>query len=79
MAARPVLLRSISFVAGGYVADGAAMEKAIKDLVDLGKMGRISRRSSSTSAHGGVALHSLSHAIPEAKPKPASCSARSCK
>ena len=45
------------------MADGAAMEKAIKDLVDLGKIDRISRRSSSTSAHAAAASHTVGRAI----------------
>jgi hypothetical protein len=65
-AALVLLPKSISFVAGGYVADGAAMEKAIKDLVDLGKNDpNFPEVKFNVGTHGGVALHSLSHAIPE--------------
>jgi hypothetical protein len=64
-AALVLLPKSISLVAGGYVADGAAMEKAIKDLVDLGKSDpNFPEVKFNSGSHGGVALHSLSHAIP---------------
>jgi hypothetical protein len=67
-AALVLMPKSISLVAGGYVADGAAMEKAIKDLVDLGKNEpNFPEVKFNVGQHGGVQLHSLEHAIPESE------------
>jgi hypothetical protein len=67
-AALVLLPKSISFVAGGYVADGAAMEKAIKDLVDLGKgEPNFPEVKFNAGAHGGVQLHTITAPIPEAE------------
>ena len=67
-AALVLLPKSISLVAGGYVADGAAMEKAIKDLIELGKNEpNFPEVKFNTGAHGGVQLHTLTAPIPEAE------------
>jgi hypothetical protein len=65
-AALVLLPKSISFVAGGYVADGAAMEKAVKDLVDLAKNEpNFPEVKFNVATHAGVALHTLKAPIPE--------------
>jgi hypothetical protein len=67
-AALVLLPKSISFVAGGYVADGAAMEKAIKDLIELGKNEpNFPEVKFNVGSHAGVQLHSLTAPIPEAE------------
>jgi hypothetical protein len=67
-AALVLMPKSISLVAGGYVADGAAMEKAIKDLVELGKNEpNFPEVKFNVSQHAGVQLHTLEHAIPESE------------
>jgi hypothetical protein len=66
-AALVLMPKSISLVAGGYVADGAAMEKAIKDLVDLGRGDpNFPEVKFNVGTHAGVQLHTLTAAIPEA-------------
>lgn len=67
-AALVLMPKSISLVAGGHVADGAAMEKAIKDLVDLGRGDpNFPEVKFNVGTHAGVQLHSLTAPIPEAE------------
>lgn len=52
---------SFQLAAGGYVADGAAVEKALKDLVDVAKgTPGFPQVEFNAAAHGDVKLHRLS-------------------
>jgi hypothetical protein len=53
-------------VAGGYVADGAAVEKVLKDLVDVAKdTPNFPQVEFNAGAHGDVKLHRLSMPVPD--------------
>lgn len=64
-AALVLLPKSLSFVAGGYVADGQMMEKALRDLVEMGKNEpNFPKVEFNAGQHGGVQLHRLTAPIP---------------
>jgi hypothetical protein len=65
-AAAVVLLpKSLSFVAAGYVADGPAMEKAIRDGLDLAKdQPNFPTIQFNAGSHGEVKFHRLTANIP---------------
>jgi hypothetical protein len=57
---------NISFVAGGYVADGAGLEAAFKKLVDVAKDDpEFPKVKLDVATHAGVKFHTLSVPIPE--------------
>jgi hypothetical protein len=58
--------KNISFVAGGYVADGAGLEAAFKKLVDVAKDDpEFPKVKLDVATHAGVKFHTLSVPIPE--------------
>lgn len=58
--------KTFQFVAGGYVADGAAVEKMLKDLVDIAKgTPNFPQVEFNAGAHGDVKLHRLSMPVPD--------------
>jgi hypothetical protein len=60
-----LLPKSVSFVAGGYVADGPAMEKVLTGLIDLGKdQPNFPQIQLNAGAHGDVKLHRLTAPLP---------------
>jgi hypothetical protein len=57
--------KSFNLVGGGHVADGAAFEKAVKQVVDLAKNDPNAPKVQFNAAtHGNVALHKLSLPVP---------------
>ena len=57
---------SIAFAAGGHVADGKALEDAVKDLVQLAKdEPDFPSVKLNAAQHGGVTFHRLTAPIPE--------------
>lgn len=64
-AALVLLPKSISFVAGGQVADGQALEKALKDLAELYKDDpEFPAVMFNAGEHAGVQLHTFTAPIP---------------
>lgn len=58
--------KNISFVAGGYVADGGKLEAAFKKLVDVAKDDpEFPKAKLDVATHAGVKFHTLSVPIPE--------------
>lgn len=58
--------KNISFVAGGFVADGAALEAAFRKLVAIAKdEPEFPKVTFDVATHGGVKFHTLSVPIPE--------------
>lgn len=65
-----LLPKSLSFAAGGYIGDGAAMEKALKDLVALLKdQPDFPKVQFDAGNIGDVKLHKLTAPIPNAEPE----------
>lgn len=59
--------QSINFVAGGFVADGKAVEKDLKRLVELAKQSKDNpgiEVKFDAAAHGGVTLHTIEVPVP---------------
>jgi hypothetical protein len=57
--------KSFNLIGGGHVADGAAFEKAVKQVVDLAKNDPNAPKVQLNAAtHGNVALHKLSMPVP---------------
>ncbi len=58
--------KSIAFASGGLVADGKALEDAVKDLVELAKdEPEFPSVKLNAAQHGGVTFHRLTAPIPE--------------
>ncbi len=58
--------KSISMVGGGYVVDGPAFERSIKEIVNLGKNSPdFPKVQLNAGSHGGITLHKLSFAVPQ--------------
>jgi hypothetical protein len=69
-AALMLMPKAISFVAGGTIADAAAMEKALKDALELGKgQPDFPQVQLNAGALGDVKLHRLTAAIPNREPE----------
>ncbi len=62
--------KSIGMVAGGYVADGAAFERAIKQIVELAKNEPdFPKVQFNAGTHAGVTLHKASVPVPDREPE----------
>jgi hypothetical protein len=60
--------KSIRFAAGGYVADGKAIENAIKKLVDIAKdQPDFPEVKLNAGSHAGVTFHRITAPIPESE------------
>jgi hypothetical protein len=58
--------KSISMVGGGYVSDGAAFERTVKQVVDLAKNEpNFPKVQFNAGTHGGITLHKASVPVPE--------------
>lgn len=58
--------KSIAFASGGLVADGKALDEAVKDLVELAKdEPEFPQVKLNAAQHGGVTFHRLTAPIPE--------------
>lgn len=65
-----LLPKSISFVGGGFVADGPALQKVIQDALELAKdQPNVPKVQFNAGSLGGVTLHRLSVAIPDREPE----------
>ncbi|MDA1048869.1 MAG: hypothetical protein O3C40_00100 [Planctomycetota bacterium] len=59
--------QSINFVAGGFIADGKAVEKDLKRLIELAKQSKENpgvEVKFDVATHGGVALHTIIVPVP---------------
>lgn len=57
--------KNISFIAGGHVADGAALEAAFRKVVDVAKGDPdFPKVTFDVATHGGVKFHTLTYPIP---------------
>ncbi|MEO8496987.1 MAG: hypothetical protein ABI614_18100, partial [Planctomycetota bacterium] len=59
--------QSINFVAGGFIADGKAVEKDLKRLVELAKQSKDNpgiEAKFNVATHGGVSLHTIEVPVP---------------
>ncbi len=64
--------QNINFVAGGFVADGKAVGKELKRLIELAKQTKDNPGVEVTfdvATHGGVALHTVVVPVPEGEPE----------
>jgi hypothetical protein len=62
--------KSIGMVAGGYVADGPAFERAVKQIVELAKNEPdFPKVQFNAGTHGSVTLHKASVAVPDREPE----------
>ncbi len=62
--------KSIGIVAGGYVADGPAFEKAVKQVVELAKNEPdFPKVQFNAGTHGSVTLHKASVPVPDREPE----------
>jgi hypothetical protein len=69
-----LLPKSLSFALGGYIADGAAMEKALKDGLELAKSLAKDQAGGpqvefNVGTHGQIRLHRLTAEIPNREPE----------
>lgn len=62
--------KSIGMVGGGYVADGAAFERTVKQIVELAKNEPdFPKIQFNAGTHAGVALHKASVTVPDREPE----------
>lgn len=62
--------KSISMVGGGYVADGAAFERSVKQILDLAKNEpNVPKVQFNAGTHGGITLHKASVPVPDREPE----------
>jgi hypothetical protein len=69
-----LLPKSLSFVGGGYIADGPAMEKALRDGLELAKgfaknQADFPKVEFNVGTHGDVKLHRLTARVPGHEPE----------
>jgi hypothetical protein len=62
--------KSIGMIAGGYVADGPAFEKAMKEVVELAKNEPdFPKVQFNAGTHGSITLHKASIPVPDREPE----------
>lgn len=62
--------KNINFIAGGHVADGAALEAAFRKIAEVGKDDpEFPKVTFDVATHGGTKFHTIAYPIPESEPE----------
>lgn len=62
--------KNINFVAGGYIADGAALEAAFRKVAEVGKDDpEFPKVTFDVGTHGGTKFHTIAYPIPDSEPE----------